>query len=92
MSNMKDAGFVKMIISAFNQDIDHFYQVELPEKLGVKPDEKISLNMWFKANQLIQEQRFYETRMSFLEEARQNGHDVKISMVDYKLSYHGKIA
>ena len=89
--NMKDAEFVKMIISAFNQDIDHFYQVELPEKLGVKPDEKINLKMWFKANQLIHEQKFYETRKAFLEDARKSGHDVKISMIDYKLSYHGMI-
>lgn len=72
------------IILMHNKSIDDYINIELAKELNAK-DGKISINQWFKAQQLINEQKFYEKGMAILNDLRNQGFDVKMNMQSNKL-------
>lgn len=76
------------IIKAWNSKIDSFTTEELPVLLGYpEGTTEISMNDWFKAQQLIREQNFYETGRDIQKGLRNAGFDVKMDMQSNKLVY-----
>ena len=71
-------------IKEHNESIDTYINSTLAQELGAK-DGKISMNQWFKAQSLINEQKFYEKGMTILQELRNEGFDVKMNMQSNKL-------
>lgn len=78
---------VKTLIEEHNKMIDKFINEELPKQLNVV-NGKISMNDWFKANQITKEQHFYEKGMKILKACRKYGYDVKMDMQSDKLVLH----
>ena len=77
---------VKKRIQEHNESITRYYEGELAEALGAK-DGKITLDKWFKAQELIKAQGFYEKGMKILKECRKAGFDVKMNMQDNRLVF-----
>jgi hypothetical protein len=78
-------------VNAWNAKIDTFMKVELPkllesEGIPVK-NGRISMNGWFKANEIINRQNFYEEGHAILRELREAGYDVKMNMQDHTLTF-----
>ena len=76
-------------VNAWNEKIHNFMKVELPklleaEGLPVK-NGKIKMNDWFKAQEIIQRQNFYQEGHAIQMELRAAGHDVKMNMQDHTL-------
>ena len=76
-------------IKEHNESIDNYINVTLAKELNAVNGE-IRLDQWFKAQQLIKKQGFYEKAIAILEPARNAGYDVKINMQSYKLVLYGK--
>ena len=78
-------------VNAWNAKIDNFMKVELPkllEESGVHvKNGKISMNDWFKAAQIVQNQNFYKEGHEIQMELRNAGHDVKMDMQSNKLVF-----
>ena len=76
-------------IKAWNEKIESFMEVDLPrllEEKGVRvKNGKIAMNDWFKAMQIVNDQKFYEAGHAIQMELRNAGHDVKMNMQDYTL-------
>lgn len=73
-------------VRAHNEMIDNYINNELAKKLGAK-NGKISLDMWFKAQELISEQDFNGKAQELLQELWNAGYDVKINMQNHKLVF-----
>lgn len=74
-------------IEAYNNYLDTFYNEILPTMLNVDKDGKIKLTEWFKAQEIINKQNFYNDGMFILNKYRKMGYDVKMNMQTYKLVY-----
>ena len=74
----------KAIINKHNESIDNYINNDLAKELGAK-NGKISMNQWFKAQELIKAQGFYEKGMEILRDLRSKGFDVKMNMQSNKL-------
>jgi len=77
---------VKEIISAHNDSIDNYININLSKILNAK-DGKINLTQWFEAQELIRQQNFYEKGRKIQIELRAAGYDVKMNMQSYKLVF-----
>lgn len=79
-------------IKAWNEKIENFMKVDLPkllEEKGVRvKNGKIAMNDWFKAMQIVNDQKFYEAGHVIQMELRNAGHDVKMNMQDHTLVLH----
>ena len=77
------------IVNAWNADIHDFMENKLPELLkeaGVPvKNGRISMNAWFKANEIVQKQNFYEKGHEIQMMLREAGHDIKMNMQDNTL-------
>lgn len=78
-------------VNAWNEKISNFMKVELPKLLeseGVRiKNGKISMNDWFKANEIIRKQNFYNEGHAIQMKLRDAGHDVKMNMQDNTLVF-----
>ena len=78
-------------VNAWNAKIDNFMKVDLLKLLeenGVRvKNGKISMNDWFKAAQIVQNQNFYEEGHAIQMELRNAGYDVKMNMQDNTLVF-----
>ena len=78
-------------VNAWNAKIDNFMKVDLPKLLeseGVRvKNGRISMNDWFKANEIINRQNFYEEGHAIQMELRNAGYDVKMNMQDHTLVF-----
>lgn len=83
---------VRAKIEAHNVSVDNYIANALPgelEKAGfVVKNGKTSVNAWFKAQELIKEQRFYERACELTTQLREQGFDVKRGC-DHKLVWYG---
>ena len=82
---------VKATVKEWNAHIDNFLSVELPELLKAEgvpvKNGKISMNAWFKANEIINRQNFYKTGHEIQMKLRDAGFDVKMDMQSNKLCF-----
>lgn len=83
---------VRAKIDFHNNAIDKYISDVLPGELvkagfTVK-NGKTSVNAWFKAQELIKEQRFYEKACELTTQLREQGFDVKRG-ADHKLVWYG---
>lgn len=76
---------LKERIEEHNKAIDDFDNV-LAEKLNAV-DGKVPITAWFKAQELISEQHFYEKGISLVRESRAAGNNSKIDMQSYKITF-----
>lgn len=78
-------------VNDWNAHIANFMTNELPrilEERGVRvKNGKISMNDWFKANAIVNEQNFYKTGIEILRELRDAGYDVKMNMQSNELVF-----
>ena len=78
-------------VNDWNAHIENFMTNELPrilEERGVRvKNGKISMNDWFKANEIVNEQNFYKTGIEILRELRDAGYDVKMNMQSNELVF-----
>lgn len=78
-------------VEAWNAKIDNFMKVELPKLLesdGVRvKNGKISMNDWFKAMTIVNNQNFYKEGHAIQMELRNAGYDVKMNMQDNTLVF-----
>ena len=78
-------------VDEWNAKIDTFMNVELPKLLeaeGFKvKNGKVSINAWFKANEIIGKQNFYKEGHAIQMELRDAGYDIKMNMQDHTLVY-----
>lgn len=79
---------VKRRMQEHNESITRYYEGELAEALGAK-DGKISLDKWFKAQELIKAQGFYDKGIKIVRECQAAGFDVKMNMQDNSLVGYG---
>lgn len=77
---------VKTLIAENNTKIENFIN-NIPQIIGKK---KLTMNDWFKCQELIREQNFYKTSKKLLDELREDGWDIKIDMQSEKLCYYGR--
>ena len=79
------------IVNAWNTKIDNFMKVDLLKLLeenGVHvKNGKISMNDWFKAQHIINDQHFYEEGHAIQMKLRNAGYDVKMNMQDNTLVF-----
>ena len=76
------ADALEKLAKQHNESIDNFINVKLLEHFG---SEKINLSQWFEAQQLINEQNFYEKGHEILLVLRSFGLDCKQDMQSNKL-------
>lgn len=76
---------LKERIEEYNKSIDDFNDVLVEKLSGV--DGKVPITAWFKAQELISEQRFLEKGKSLVLESRIAGNDSKIDMQTYKIIF-----
>lgn len=78
-------------VNAWNEKIKNFTEIELPKLLKAEgvpvKNGKISMNDWFKANEIIQRQNFYKEGHAIQMELREAGYDVKMNMQDNTLVF-----
>ena len=88
MINRTDA---EKMVNDWNEKIRNFMENDLPRLLkenGVPvKNGKINMNGWFKANEIIREQNFYEEGHAIQMELRAAGWDVKMNMQDDTLVF-----
>lgn len=81
----------KKAVKEWNAHIESFMKDELPkilEERGVRvKNGKISMNDWFKAAQIVNEQNFYKTGHELQMKLLEAGHDVKMNMQDNTLVF-----
>lgn len=76
-------------VEAHNNSIDTYINGELAERLGAV-NGRISVDKWFKAQELLEAQDFRKKGYAILRLCRHDGWDVKIGCDD-KLSFYGLI-
>ena len=76
----------KNLIKKHNDEVDEYVE-SLGEKFHAKSG-MISIENWFKANEMIQEQGFYEKGMKVLRQIKSEGFNVKMDMQSNKLVCH----
>ena len=76
-------------VSIWNARVNDFMDIILPELLKAEgiatKDNSISLNDWFRAQEIVRQQNFYEIGKVLQTRLRNAGHDVKMSMLDHTL-------
>ena len=77
---------VKETVKKRNEEIEYFYNVTLPEKLG-KSGKDLKMEDWLKAQAIIKEEKLYEKSYEILRDLRNKGFDVKMDMQSNKLVY-----
>lgn len=77
----------KELVKNANERIDNYINNQLPVELGYKAGDKIPATEWFKAQELINAQKFYETNYMLLKALKADGFDVKINMQNNKLVF-----
>lgn len=91
MATMISREEAKKAVNEWNAKIDNFMKVDLLKLLeaeGVRvKNGKISMNDWFKAAQIVQNQNFYEEGHAIQMKLRDAGHDIKMNMQDNTLVY-----
>lgn len=82
----------KKIIDAHNDEIDNFIYNEIPKLLNLtnltkdkNGEYSLTIEDWFKANELIRKQDFYKKGMEILNMLRDDMHNVKMDMQSNKL-------
>lgn len=79
------------IVNEWNTKIDNFMANELPKLLEAEgfrvKNGKVSMNAWFKANEIIGRQNFYKEGHEIQMKLRAAGHDVKMNMQDHTLVF-----
>ena len=82
----------KKIIDAHNDEIDNFIYNEIPKLLNLtnltkdkNGEYSLTIEDWFKANELIRKQDFYKKGMKILNMLRDDMHNVKMDMQSNKL-------
>lgn len=87
MSTLMDCK-IKETIKKHNDSIDDYINNQLAIDLGYPSGTKeFSMRDWFKAQECIKKQNFYQKAMDILNSYRKMGYDVRISMQDNKLVY-----
>lgn len=88
------------MVNNHNNTINDFMKNLLPQLLkiaGIEVTEKengkyeISLNAWFKCQEIIGNMNFYESARKICDDCRSNGYDVKIDMQSNKLAFYGEL-
>lgn len=80
------------MVEKHNKRINDYLNEVLPDELGLEPGQtKITLDLWFKAQALIQKQDFYKDAHAICTFLRDCGYDVKINGQTEELTYYGKI-
>ena len=78
-------------VNAWNAKIGNFMNVELPKLLEAEgfrvKNGKVSINAWFKANEIIGKQNFYKEGHEIQMKLRDAGYDVKMNMQDHTLVF-----
>jgi hypothetical protein len=77
---------VRQIVTEHNNSIDDFINNKLGKLLNAS-ENVITMDKWFKAQDLIRQQKFYEKGHKILVELRNNGYDVKMNMQSDKLIF-----
>lgn len=82
----------KKIINAHNDEIDNFIYNEIPKLLNLtnltkdkNGEYSLTMEDWFKANELIRKQDFYKKGKEILNMLRDDMHNVKMDMQSNKL-------
>lgn len=82
----------KKIIDAHNDEIDNFIYNEIPKLLNLtnltkdkNGEYSLTIEDWFKANELIRKQDFYKKGIEILNMLRDDMHNVKMDMQSNKL-------
>lgn len=82
----------KKIINAHNDEIDNFIYNEIPKLLNLtnltkdkNGEYSLTIEDWFKANELIRKQDFYKKGIEILNMLRDDMHNVKMDMQSNKL-------
>ena len=85
----------KKIIDAHNNEIDNFIYNEIPKLLNLtnltkdkNGEYSLTMEDWFKANELIRKQNFYKKGIEILNMLRDDMHNVKMDMQSNKLILH----
>lgn len=82
---------VKELIANANARIDKYVGEQLPKELGYETLDEMPMSEWFKAQELIKAQKFYETNHELLKVFRAAGFDVKMDMQSDKLVFYGEL-
>lgn len=83
---------VKEMIQINNTRIDYYMNNQLVVDMGYPEGTKeMPMNDWFKAQECIKNQHFYEKSKKLLDVCRADGWDVKINMQNSKLSFNGTL-
>lgn len=82
----------KKIINAHNDEIDNFIYNEIPKLLNLtnltkdkNGEYSLTMDDWFKANELIRKKDFYKKGIEILNMLRDDMHNVKMDMQSNKL-------
>lgn len=82
----------KKIIDAHNDEIDNFIYNEIPKLLNLtnltkdkNGEYSLTMDDWFKANELIRKQDFYKKGIEILNMLRDDMYNVKMDMQSNKL-------
>lgn len=79
---------IRETIKKHNDSIDNYMNNQLAIDLGYPSGTKeFPMSDWFKAQECIKKQNFYQKAMDILNRYRKMGYDVRISMHDNKLVY-----
>lgn len=76
--------YVQYRIEKHNNEVNNFINTQLKQRLGIKGD-TINMNQWFKAQDIIKEQDFYNRGRLVQTELREAGFDVKMNMQSNEL-------
>ena len=75
---------IRKEIDRLNHEMEIFVEVTIPEMLGCE-NVRVTIEQWFAAQKILNDSGEKEKRIEFLENARREGHNVKINMQTYKL-------
>lgn len=77
-------------VNAFNEELKNYKEGRMLEELGVKDGQRMEGAEWFatynRAYKLLQ--KYYQIGWAILEEARADGHNVKMNMQSYELKLY----
>ena len=80
------------MVEKHNKRVNDYLNEVLPDELGLDPGQtKITLELWLRAQGLIQKQGFYKDGLAICKFLRDCGDDVKINAQTEELFYYGKI-
>lgn len=74
---------IRKEIHRLNEEMEIFISETIPKMLGCKNG--VTLSQWFSAQKILNESGKKQERLDFMENARKEGHNVKINMQTYAL-------